>query len=1033
MQLPKLAVGRPITTSMILISILVMGAIALARLPLAYLPEVDAPFIGVQIPYPNANPQQIEKEVLKPVEEMLATMPGVRTLNSTANADQAEFFLEFDWGKELDIVRMQVSEKMDQIRGDLPTAIGEIVIFSFNTNDIPVVQARVSAKGVDLSESYDLIEARVLNRLRRVPGVARVDLDGVEPREISIDLVLARVREHNVDVGGLIRQLQGASSNMVLGQVDRGGLRFTARSVGQFTSVEEVGDLVINQRGLRLRDIAEVTYEEPPIPHGRFLDQQFAVGLEVYKESTANTVDVVRRVMAVISDDIDNDPLLEGVNLFVWEDQGKEIVGGLKGLLTAGVIGAVLAIFSLYFFLRRFDSTLIVSLSIPFSILAACGILFFMGKTLNVLSMMGLMLAVGMLVDNAVVVLESIDRLHRTEGDRKKSALIGARSVVTAVSASTLTTLIVFLPLIIGASTGLTTWLKEIGIAITIALACSLFSSLTLIPLMSAHFLGKRKAKEIKSIAWLEEKYAGTLRWTLTHRSKTAGILALFFAIGVTPFFAGMVESAMFSGIVNERIRLRYEFADHTYKSEARDAVRKLEPFLWEHRQEFEVESLYSFYMENRAETTMVLSRKNMTDEEVRDLQTSIREQLPEIAGVKFMFDDDADTGGSNTFFAVKFFGQDSSVLEGYANEASRRIETLVGIQDLRTSFRDSQQEVRVKIDREKAARNGLDAQDMADIFSFTLGAMRLPRFNAGEREVDTWLALRLEDRENLADLKQLQIGGGPNQAPIMLADVATFEIVPRARTIERENRKVRVAVRGTYEGESWKDTQDEIAGLMDAFDLPPGYSWGWNDRIIEQQDQNAQMGVNFLLALVLVYLVMASLFESLAQPFAILFSIPFAAPGIAWMLAATGTSFNLMGQIGCLILMGIVVNNGIVLLDHVNQLRQSGLPRDEAIVKAGRERLRPILMTAATTIIGLVPLAIRGPATSGLFYYPLARTVMGGLMSSVILTLLILPYFSTVMEETSTWLRRIWRSSARPSERPLGTTAPADGETAPA
>ncbi|MCP4201623.1 MAG: efflux RND transporter permease subunit, partial [bacterium] len=221
MHLPKLAVGRPITTAMILISILVVGGIAIASLPLAYLPEVDAPFIGVQIPYPNANPQQGEREVLKPVEEILATMPGVRTLNSQADADQAQFFLEFDWGKELDIVRMQVSEKMDQIKGDLPTAIGEIVIFSFNTNDIPVVQARVSARGVDLSESYDLIEARVLNRLRRVPGVARVDLDGVEPREISIDLVLTRIREHNVDVGALIGQLQGASSNMVLGQVDQ--------------------------------------------------------------------------------------------------------------------------------------------------------------------------------------------------------------------------------------------------------------------------------------------------------------------------------------------------------------------------------------------------------------------------------------------------------------------------------------------------------------------------------------------------------------------------------------------------------------------------------------------------------------------------------------------------------------------------------------------------------------------------------------------------------------------------------------------
>ncbi len=1027
MQLPRLAVKRPITTAMLLISILVLGSIALFRLPLAYLPEVDAPFIGVQIPLPNSNPMQIEKEIVKPVEEVLATLPSVNTLNSQADADQAQFFLEFDWGQDLDVVRMQVSEKMDQVKPELPDNIGEVVIFSFNTNDIPVVQARVSAKGVDLSESYDLIEARILNRLRRVPGVARVTLDGVEPKEIDIELVLAKVREHNVDVGQLIQQLQGASSNLVLGQIESGGLRFTARALGEFTSVEEIGNLQIDQRGLRLRDIAELSYEEPPIPHGRHLDLEFAVGLDVFKESTANTVEVVREVMSVIKTEINNDPLLAGVSLFVWEDQGEEIAGGLSGLLKAGTIGALLAIFSLYFFLRRLDSTVIVSLSIPFSILAACGVMFFAGKTLNILSMMGLMLAVGMLVDNAVVVLESIDRTHRKEKDRERAALEGARSVSTAVAASTLTTLIVFLPLIIGARTDLTTWLKEIGITITIALACSLFSSLTLIPLMSAHFLGRKRPKPVKSIAWLEEKYAGALRWTLHHPLKTFIVLMIGLAVGLMPFFTGMVESAIFSGIVNERIFLRYEFADHTYKSEAMDVVNQVEPFLWENKERWEVASLYSFWMENRAETTMVLARKNMTDEEVRELRKTIRDELPEIPGVRLYFEDDADTGGNTHFFAVKFFGQDSGVLEGFANEAARRIETLVGVQDVRTSFRDSQREVRVKVDRDKAQRAGLDAQDVADIFSFTLGAMRLPRFNAGEREVDTWLALRLEDRENIDDIKKLEIGGGGDDGgrPITLADIATFEIVPRPKEIVRENRRVRVAVRATYEGEEWESTQEEIAGLMDAFDLPPGYSWSWNDRIIEQGEQNAQMGVNFLLALVLVYLVMASLFESLAQPFAILFSIPFALPGAAWMLAATGTSFNLMGQIGLLILMGIVVNNGIVLLDHMNQLRRAGLEREEAILQAGRERLRPILMTAATTIIGLLPLAVRGPATSGIFYYPLARTVMGGLISSAILTLLVLPYINVGMETVGEWLKGLWRTTG-------GRRPPTEEELAP-
>jgi HAE1 family hydrophobic/amphiphilic exporter-1 len=1014
-----LAVKRPITTAMILISVLVIGGMALFRLPLAYLPEVDVPFVWVQVPYPNSNPTQVEKEVIKPVEEVLATLPAVKKLNSQANADEANFFLEFDWGLDLDIVRMQVGEKMDQVKPELPVAVGEVLIFSFNTNDIPVVQARLSAKGVDLSESYGLIEARILNRLRRIPGVARVTLDGVEPRELFIDLVLDRVRQHNVDVGALIRQLQGAASNLVLGQVDSSGLRFTARAMGEFHSLDEIGRMQINEQGLRLIDIAEISYEEPPIPHGRHLDRQFAVGLEVFKESTANTVEVVNAVMDAIRNDIGNDPLLQGVTLFVWEDQADEITGGLQGLLKAGTIGALLAIVVLYFFLRRFDSTIIVSLSIPFSILATCGVLFFMGKSLNILSMMGLMLAVGMLVDNAVVVLESIDRTHRTEPSREKSALEGAKAVSVAVAASTLTTIIVFLPLVVGGKTELITWLKEIGVTITIALACSLFSSLTLIPLMSAHFLGRRKPKPVQSIAWLEERYVSVLGWTLKHPAKAFLGLVLVMTVGIIPFPAGLVEWAIFSGTVNERLYIDYQFSDHTYKSEAEDYVNEVEPILWEKREELGIESIYSFFTENRAGSTLVLARADLDDDEIRELRQEIRDILPELAGVKLMFDDDSESGGSTTYFAVKFFGQDTAVLEALATEAARRLETVEGVEDVRASSRDAQREVRVKIDRDKAERLGLTAQDMADIFSFTLGGMRMPRFNAGEREVETWLALRLEDRQNLDDLQKLQIGGGPDGRPIQLGDVASFQVVPRPREIVRENRKVRVAVNATYDGEKWKDAEGEIAGLMDAFDLPPGYSWSWSDRILEEGQREAEMGVNFLLALLLVYIVMASLFESLAQPFAILFSILFALPGAAWMLAATGTKFNLMAQIGLMILMGIVVNNGIVLLDHVNQLRQRGMGRDEAIQTAGRERLRPILMTAATTVIGLVPLALRGPAAAGIFYYPLARTVMGGLISSSILTLLALPYINLLVEIVADWLKRLWRTSSPQAAEP--------------
>ncbi|HWM90276.1 MAG TPA: efflux RND transporter permease subunit [Thermoanaerobaculia bacterium] len=1013
MNLPKLAVNRPVTTLMVLVSVLVLGGVAWSRLPLAFLPDVDAPFIGIQIPYPNSNPTQIEKEITKPVEEALSTLSGIKKLRSRSTADGTEINMEFDWGKDLDIVRMQVGEKMDQVKPTLPAGIGQVMIFSFSTSDIPVIEGRIAAEGVDLSQNYDLLETRVVNRIRRVPGVARVGLHGVAPREISIDLVLDRVKAHNVDVGGLIERLQGASQNLVLGQVDQGGLRYTARALGAFGSVEAIEELPVDDRGLRLRDIAEVRYEEPPSDTGRHLDGDYAVALDVFKESTANTVEVATAVRKVIEEDIDKDPLLKGVKLFVFEDQARQITNSIDGLKESGMIGGLLAVLILYFFLRRLDSTLIVSLSIPFSVIAACGAMYFLGSTLNILSMMGLMLGVGMLVDNAIVVLESIDRRQREERDPKKAALEGASHVWLAVTSSTCTTLIVFLPLIVGAGNQLTIFLKEVGVALSLAMIASLFSSLTLIPLVSAHFLKVKEPKPVRAVTWMEERYARMLGWTLRHRWAMFAVVVMVFVSCIVPFMLDLVQTGMFSATTNERLRINYEFADFSYKSDSERAVNQVESFLNANTGRFQVKGLYSYYMENEAGTTITLARTDLTDREMQELRTKLRDSLPKIPGVKLQFEDDsAEAGGSSTFFAVKFFGQDSEVLGKLAEEAERRLATVEGVEDITSPIHRGRREIQVTVDRDKAMRLGMTAQDISSLFSFTLGGMRLRRFNAGDHEVETWLALRPEDRTSLDDLKHLQVtsSGG---TPVLLSDIATFQMITREQEIQRENRKVKTEVRAVYEGESWDGTKERITALMDAFDLPAGYSWSWDDRILEQDGQGQQMAINFLLALALVYLVMASLFESLAQPFAILFAILFAFPGAIWLVVLTGTPFNMMAQIGLLILMGVVVNNGIVLLDHLNQLRKAGMPRDEAIIQAGRDRLRPVVMTAATTILGLLPLAWGGAAVGDLFYYPLARTVMGGLISSSVLTLLVLPYITLGVEGFAAWMRSLWTGSA--------------------
>ena len=1008
----RLAVQRPVTTLMLLVSILLLGGIALTRLPLAFLPDVDIPFIVVEVQSPNSSPAQVEEEITEPLEEALATLPGVRSMNSYSEADSASVFIELSWGQSLDVVRMQVGEKLARVKPTLPENAQRVLVHSFNTSDIPVVEARVAAEGVDLSASYPLLEAHVLDPIRRLPGVARVELDGVLPRDVFVDLRADKIREHNVDVGDLVQRLQSATAQSVLGRVTDGGQRYVARGLGTFETLEELEAMPVGIGNLRLKDLADVSYEEPPIGYGRHLDGEYAVGLRVFKESTANTVQVVYDVIDTIENDIDKDPRLKGVELFVWENQADHIRAGIDGLQRAGLIGAFMAIVCLYFFLRRAGPTLIVAMSIPFSVITACGVLYFMGKSLNLLSMMGLMLGVGMLVDNAIVVLEAIDRRRDVEPDSKKAALVGARSVTMAVVAATATTLIVFLPLVVGSRSQLTTWLGEVGVTISLALVCSLLSSLTLIPLVASRLRQRVTAADGPRRSRAEELYGRMLGWTLRRKGWAALILVLAVAVGIVPLATGLVSADSFSATVNDRLHVRYDFHDFHYKSQAEGVVDEVERYLEEHRAEFQIEELYSYYTENDAGTVIVLARDDLGDEQTKELRKKIRDGLPEIAGVKLGMGNDDDQGEDATRFSVQLYGRDGEVLRGLARKVEAELREHPDLKDVYGSDKHGRDEIQVSVDQERGLRRGISAQNTAETFGFALGGTRLPAFRDGEREVDTWLALRLEDRAGLDDLRGISFPVDEGR-PVELNEIADFDVVAKPRQIVRQDRQGNSWVRATYEGEDWGVAREKLEEQLNAMSLPVGYTWSWDQRILREDEQNEQMIQNFLLALVLVYLVLAALFESVTQPIAIILSILFGLPGAVLLLWATSTPLNLMAQIGLLILMGVVVNNGVVLLDRVNQLRAEGVTGHEAFIAAGRDRLRPILMTATTTIFGLLPLALGGSTVGGLFYFPLARCVMGGLITSALFCLFGLPLVTMGIEFIARTVRGVWHASA--------------------
>ena len=1025
MSLPRLSVNRPVTTAMLLLSVLTLGAISFTRIPLAYLPDVDFPAVFVTVPYPNSNPLQIEREIVRPLEEALATIPGARRINATATADQAQLQLDFTWGETVDVARAKVFEAVEDARPDLPTDVREVFVNTFSTTQIPIVEARISAPGLDLSANYERLERRIADPIRRVPGVARVDLSGVEPREVRINLRADRIAAHRVDIGEVAARVENLNRNLPLGSIRTEEGVTPVRGFGALDAIDQIGAFPLNDRGLRVADIAEVTYREPPIGFGRHLNDEAAIGLSVFKSAEANTVEVATEVTALIESEIAADPALAGISLLVFEDQAAQITSGLAGIRTEGLLGALLAVFVLFLFLRRVDTTSIVSLTIPMSIIATAIILYFAGRSLNVLSMMGMMLGVGLLVDDAIVVLESIVREHGRGLRAKAAAIVGAHAVSGPVIASTITTAIVFLPTVVGAKNPMSIWLGEIGLALSLTVFCSLFISLTLIPLVSSRLLARRASVAPRWTERLADAYQRLLRVTLRRRWITAGVAAAFLLSAVLPFFLGL-STAVFAGLNRNRIFLAYEFSDFHYRADAERVVDRVEDALRPLREPLGIESVYSYFAENEAQTVLSFGDEHVSDDEGAELRDRIREALPALPGVRVLFgDDDRDTGGSSMFFRVNLYGDDSGELTALAERAAEGLAAVEGVTDIESREESPRREVIVRPRLEEAALYGITPRDLSDIFGFSLGGRRLRRFQTGEREVEVLLTMSQQDVSRVEDLRNFTLIGDSG-SPVHLGSLADFEVVERKRAVHRVDRKGVATVRASYGGDDWNAAREEIETGMDGLALPPGVSWSFGERISRQDTDLRNMAVNYLLALLLIYIVMAAQFESLSHPFAILISIPYALWGAAWLLLVTGSPFNLMAQIGLLILMGIVVKNGIVLIDHVNALRRGGMERSEALLVGGRERLRPILMTAGATMLALVPMSLGRAGLDGLYYYPLARTVIGGLAASTVLTLVILPFFYTLLDDLGLRARRLWRDSTPARARAEPEAAPA-------
>ena len=1026
MKHTEIALRRPVTTVVVFVALALVGLIASRLLPLEKFPDIEFPGIFIQIPYDGSTPEEVERLITRPVEEALATLSGVEAMFSSSSESQAQIFLQFDWDQNMGAKGIEARSKVDGIRHQLPDDVRRVFVFTGSLGDQPVLQLRISSDR-DLSDSYDLLDRLLKRRIERIDGVSRVDLHGVDPREVRILLSADMIAAYGINVAELRDLLARSNFAVNAGRLTAGDQRLSVRPRGEFGSVDEIRNLVINADGLRLGDIAEIELRTPDRNYGRHLDRVYAIGLGVNKTTGSNLVDVTDRVIAEV-EEVGKLPQMSGINIFPLDNAGDSVRKSLNDLLNAGLLGGLLAIIVLYLFLRQVSTTLIVISSVPFSLLITLGALYFAGLSLNILSMMGLMLAIGMLVDNAVVVTESIFRHRAMEKDKPfQATLKGVHEVGLAVIAGTATTIIVFAPIIVGTKNDIMVFLTHVAVTIIVALLASLLIAQTLVPMLAARIRLPSKPKDGALMPRLTRRYIASLRWIIVHPWWTGLGIVLTCAVGILPLMLNLVKFDMFPQDSGRRLYMPYHVEGQHSLERVEATVDTIEEYLLSRQEEFNIRSVYSYYEQGRAESTLLLTDEDDATLSTKEIIERIEADMPVIAIGKPSFQFEQQGGGEG--FTVQISGDSTELLNDLGIDVARALSSIDGLKDVRSDAESGDSEVRVIIDRDRAAGVGLTAADIAMNVSIAMRGENLREFRGETGEIEVRLAFRENDKQSIEQLANLPLFT-PDGRRINLGSVASLHVGSSPATIRRTDRQTAVILSGNIEeGMTSADIRPKVKSLMDQIELPPGYSWKEGRGFERTDETQAMMTTNLILGIACIFLVMAALFESLLLPFSIILgSIVFSIFGVFLFFAATGTTFSFMAMIGIMILIGVVVNNGIVLVDHVNNLRHEGQSRSDAIVEAGRDRLRPILMTVATTIVGLAPLALGTTQIGGDGppYYPMARAIIGGLAFSTIVSLLVVPALYIYFDKLAAWGRKVMRAARQKPAAPTATPADA-------
>ncbi|MBL8767116.1 MAG: efflux RND transporter permease subunit [Planctomycetes bacterium] len=1024
-------IRRPVTALMILISIFVLGVIAYTRMPLMLMPDgVSDATLEVSVSVASGSPLETVDKITRPIEDELRTMPNVREISSVSSADESDVTVRFNGDADMDTAYADVKDRLERVRPSLPDGVSNIRIRRWNSAIMPIYFLGILYDQT-VEDPFGKVEDIIQQRIEAVDGVAQVQMRGMVRDTVRIFVHPERLKAYGLDFYEVVAKLRRDNFSLPAGRVDDGGREFLLRIDSQFQSPEDIQNYPIAEN-VQLKDVADVTLARAYRDYVSRVNGKASLFGMVNKESDANTVDTCRRLAAQL-EELKKDPRLAGFSFHVYWDQSDMIVSAIDNLQSSAAYGALFAVVVLYLFVRRISTTAFVALAIPVSLMAAVVGIYFCGKTFNIISLAGFTLAIGMLVDNSIVVAENIDRRRRLGDSPQRAAELGAGQVGLAILLSTLTTIVVFAPMVfMTPNEEGRVFLLELALPITFSLLASLFVALVFLPIATVRFGSRDRTgggvagnDDVDLERPMLRAYRAVLGFTLRHRF---GVAAGAGALTVALSWAGQkVEKTFERGDDGSRVRVTVDLPRRFTLKEASDTFGVIEQWLMANRATFGAENVGVGFRRTGGDVTVWLPR-GTPESKRKDISRVLREELPKLPGVRYRVGWDAgDTGAAVN---VMLSGPDSVTLAKLGDEVVAELSKIPELTDVHTELETTFDELQVVLDRDQIQRYAVTQESLQGLITWGVGGQPLRAYAGGTREIPMQIEFEEDEANELAQLRSLQvpINGG---ATIPLDSIADFKVSPSFGSIRRKNGVTSFSVQASSLDKNSYRINRMVAEAMEKVPMPLGYSWSDQGRRRDFERNEAEMFVTLGIGIAFVFLLMGMLFESWMLPLAVLFAIPPAFNGAFLGLLVWNIPMDNTAMLALILLAGVVVNNGIVLVDRIRQLEWIGIERTAAILRGCSERLRPVLMTAMTTMFGLVPMAfpdVFGSAgRSMLNYQSLAVATLGGMVLSTLLTLFLVPLFYSLFDDLGALLARLARGTppaAKAVDEPSAVTS---------